>query len=251
MPVPCSYFQRIENDLDETHVHFVHRVSTKSYGLDEIPEIAVAETEYGIRREGRRSGERVNISRVAHIVWPNINLVDLPPSPDYPYWTVQVAWRVPQDDENSVTFSLRLMKPEPGQIPGARKIKASREPDPPPLQLSEDILAGRLRIQDVDPNYPALFVVEDNVVLAGQGRITDRARDWLGQSDKGVILLRRIWERELHRARRGQAAQGLAPPQRAHGPRGQRSDGDGGVLSTVMGPASCALRDAPCGRSSG
>ena len=54
-----------------------------------------------------------------------------------------------------------------------------------------------MRIQDVDPNYPALFVVEDNVALAGQGRITDRDRDWLGQSDKGIILLRRIWEREL------------------------------------------------------
>jgi 5,5'-dehydrodivanillate O-demethylase oxygenase subunit len=195
--VPCNYFQRIENDLDETHVHFVHRVSTKSYGLDEIPEIAVAETEYGIRREGLRSGARVNISRVAHIVWPNINLVDLPPSPDYPYWTVQVAWRVPQDDETSVTFSLRLLKPEPGQEPGARKIKPSREPDPPAIKLSEDILAGRLRIQDVDPSYSGLFVVEDNVALAAQGRITDRSRDWLGQSDKGVILLRRIWEREL------------------------------------------------------
>jgi len=195
--VPCSYFQRIENDLDETHVHFVHRVSTKSYGLDEIPQIAVRETEYGIRREGLRSGERANISRVAHIMWPNINLVDLPPAPDFPYWTVQVAWRVPQDDESSVTFSLRLLKPEPGPRAEGRKIRPGREPDPPALKLSEDILAGRMRIQDVDPNYPALFVVEDNVALAGQGRITDRARDWLGQSDRGVILLRRIWEREL------------------------------------------------------
>jgi 5,5'-dehydrodivanillate O-demethylase oxygenase subunit len=191
--VPCNYFQRIENDLDETHVHFVHRVSTKSYGLDEIPEIAVTETDYGIRREGKRSGERVNISRVAHIIWPNINLVDLPPSPDFPYWTVQVAWRVPRDDENALTFSLRLRPPEEG----GKRLRASVEPNPSPLQLSEDILAGRMRIQDVDPNYPGLFVVEDNVALAAQGRITDRSQDWLGQSDKGVILLRRIWEREL------------------------------------------------------
>jgi 5,5'-dehydrodivanillate O-demethylase len=34
-------------------------------------------------------------------------------------------------------------------------------------------------------------------VLAAQGRITDRAKDKLGRSDKGIILLRRIWEREL------------------------------------------------------
>jgi 5,5'-dehydrodivanillate O-demethylase oxygenase subunit len=195
--VPCSYFQRLENDLDETHVHFVHRVSTKSYGLDEIPQIAVAETAYGIRREGVRSGERANISRVAHIMWPNASLVDLPPSPGHDYWTVQIAWRVPQDDETSVTYSLRLLKPEPGQREAGPRLKPGRDTEPSALQLSEDILAGRMRIQDLDPNHPGLFVVEDNVVLAAQGRITDRARDWLGQSDRGVILLRRIWEREL------------------------------------------------------
>ncbi len=72
-----------------------------------------------------------------------------------------------------------------------------READPPALQLSEDILAGRMSLRDVDASYPALFVVEDNVALAAQGRITDRSQDWLGQSDKGVILLRRLWEREL------------------------------------------------------
>ena len=194
--MPCNYFQRIENDLDETHVHFVHRVSTKSYGLNEIPEIAVTETPYGIRREGKRTGGGVNISRTAHIVWPNINMVDLPPSPGHPYWTVQIAWRVPQDDENMVTHSLRLM-PAQQDAGGGQRLRPSREPDPPSLELSLDVLAGKLRIQDVDPNYPGLFVVEDNVALAGQGRITDRSQDWLGQSDRGIILLRRIWEREL------------------------------------------------------
>ncbi len=213
--VPCNYFQRVENDLDETHVHFVHRVSTKSYGLDEIPEIVVAETEYGIRREGRRVGGGVNISRTAHIVWPNINLVDLPPSPEHPYWTVQVAWRVPQDDESSVTHSLRLMKPDAARPNGPRKIIPGREADPPALQLSEDILAGRMSLRDVDPNYSALFVVEDNVVLAGQGRITDRAQDWLGQSDKGIILLRRIWERELRALAEGKPVKPWRrPPER-------------------------------------
>jgi 5,5'-dehydrodivanillate O-demethylase oxygenase subunit len=194
--VPCNYFQRVENDLDETHVHFVHRVSTKSYGLDEIPEIVVTETDYGIRREGRRSGAKTNISRTGHFMMPNISLVDLPPSPGHDYWTAQVAWRVPKDDESSITYSLRMLRPEPGRD-GPPRFRANKEPEPSPLQVSEDILAGKLRIQDIDPNDPSLFVLEDNVALAAQGRITDRAQDWLGQSDKGIILLRRIWEREL------------------------------------------------------
>ena len=32
-PIRCNYFQRIENDLDETHIHFVHKVSTDEIGL--------------------------------------------------------------------------------------------------------------------------------------------------------------------------------------------------------------------------
>jgi 5,5'-dehydrodivanillate O-demethylase len=87
--------------------------------------------------------------------------------------------------------------------------------DPDPLTLSEDILSGKLRIQDVDPSYPALFIVQDNVVLGGQGRITERARDRLGQSDKGIILLRRIWERELRALDEGK------PPKRWRRPAGK------------------------------
>jgi phenylpropionate dioxygenase-like ring-hydroxylating dioxygenase large terminal subunit len=80
-PVPCNYFQRIENDLDETHVHFVHRVSTDSYGLNELPDIDVEETDYGILRVGARQGAGANLTRTAHWMMPNVHFLDLPPSP--------------------------------------------------------------------------------------------------------------------------------------------------------------------------
>ena len=60
-PVPCNYFQRIENDLDEVHVHFVHRVSSEEVGLDQLPEISVSETDYGVLRTGRRSDQGNNV----------------------------------------------------------------------------------------------------------------------------------------------------------------------------------------------
>src|SRR4051812_4645192 len=107
-PVPCNFFQRVENDLDELHVHFVHRVTTGPLGLDELPEIRVAETDYGIRREGIRSGGGKNLTRIAHFMMPNISMVDLPPSPGHRYWTVTASWRVPVTDESMMTFSIRL-----------------------------------------------------------------------------------------------------------------------------------------------
>ena len=200
--VPCSWFQRLENDVDEVHVHFVHSVSTRAIGFKELPEITVTETDYGIRREGKRSGSGVNVARIGHLMMPNINMTDLPPSPEYRYWTVHLAYRVPITDELSMTFSIRLKKPEgaaaangDGKTGGTVVNRPDWDVDP--SVLVEKILGGKMRLQDVDKDYPALFVVEDNVALAGQGAITDRKRDRLGQSDKGIILLRKIWEREL------------------------------------------------------
>lgn len=193
-PVPCNYFQRIENDLDEVHVHFVHRVSTSSYGFDELPDIIVDETDYGILRTGVRRGGGANVaSRSAHWMMPNVHFVDLPPTPDNPDWTVHLAWRVPVTDESMTTYTVSLRRAAAGD----GREQARKPIDPDPLTLSEEILAGRMRVQDIDPAYRGLFIVQDNVALAGQGRITDRSKDWLGQSDKGVILLRKLWAREL------------------------------------------------------
>ncbi len=214
--VPCSWFQRLENDVDEVHVHFVHSVSTRAIGMQELPEIAVSETEYGIRREGKRSGSGVNVARVGHIMMPNINMVDLPPSPEMRYWTVHLAYRVPMTDESAMTFSIRLRKPEPGAAPIGGKaggaIKNRPDWDIEPNVLVEKILAGKMRLQDVDKDYPALFIVEDNVALAGQGRITERSKDRLGQSDKGIILLRKIWERELRALAEGRPLKAWSRP---------------------------------------
>jgi 5,5'-dehydrodivanillate O-demethylase oxygenase subunit len=198
-PVPCNYFQRVENDLDETHVHFVHRVSTDSYGLDELPDIDCTETDYGILRVGARQGSGANQTRTAHWMMPNVHFLDLPPSPSHPHWTVYLAYRVPVDDENMVTLSVAV-RPVGSNTSGRRE---TIEPDP--AQLTQDVLAGKIRIQDIDPKYPGLFVVQDNVALAGQGRIVDRSKDWLGQSDKGIIVLRKLWERELKKIGEGKS----------------------------------------------
>ncbi len=191
--VPCNYFQRIENDLDETHVHFVHRVSTAPVGLDELPDIEVEESDYGILRHGRRGGGGANATRIGHYIMPNTLLVDLPPAPDHSYWTIHLAWRVPLNDERMASHivSLRQGAKPDGRISGGRAIT------PDPLDVTEEVLAGRQRVQDLDPSYSGLFQVQDNVALSGQGRIVDRSQDWLGQSDKGIILLRRLWQREL------------------------------------------------------
>ena len=193
--VPCSYFQRIENDLDETHLHFVHKVSIDAVdNFTHVPQIKVRESEYGIYREGHRPTADGTEVRYGHYLMPNTLLVDLPPSPENEDWAIHLAWRVPVDEENMITFTAarrRVSSPGAGKpAEGERKWKSAD-------YYVEEILAGRMRVQDVDPNYPRIFVVQDNVALAGQGRMVEREKERLGQSDAGIILLRKLWEREL------------------------------------------------------
>ena len=190
-PVPCNFFQRIENDLDELHLHFVHRVSTEEVGLVEIPEIDVTETDYGIRRIGHRKEDGHNVTRYAHIFMPNTLMTFTPGRPSRPQWMLHLAWRVPVDDETMMSFIIQCAKGGGGGLMPRGPI----EPDPG--VLTEEVLAGRLRVQEIDPDYPGLFNVQDNVALAGQGALVDRSKERLGKSDKGIIFMRKLWEREM------------------------------------------------------
>ena len=189
--VPCNYFQRIENDLDELHIHFVHRVSTEYVGLDEIPELQISETDYGILRRGVRVDAGKNVTRTGHFLMPNILMVITPGRPSRPEWQLHIAWRIPIDDENMWTFVVTARKGRGGGL------QERPHADPDPMYYTNEILAGRMRVQDIDPDYPALFNVQDNVALGGQGAIVDRSREQLGRSDRGVVFIRRIWTREL------------------------------------------------------
>ncbi|MFM9969296.1 MAG: Rieske 2Fe-2S domain-containing protein [Burkholderiales bacterium] len=190
-PVPCNYYQRIENDMDELHLHFVHKVSTDEVGLVEFPDINVTETDYGILRKGIRKESGHNVTRTAFWMMPNVLMTFTPGRPSRPQWMLHLAWRVPISDTEMCSF---IVAAEKG---GGEGLKARPEIEPDANFLTDEILQGRMRIQDISPDYPNLFMVQDNVALGGQGRLVDRSKDHLGQSDKALIFLRRMWSREL------------------------------------------------------
>jgi 5,5'-dehydrodivanillate O-demethylase len=196
-PVPCNFFQRVENDLDELHLHFVHRVSTDEIGMNEIPRISVEETDYGILRTGTRINQGNNVTRTGYIFMPNTMMVFTPGRPSRPRWMLHLAWRVPVDDENMMSFIVAAEKGAGGGL------QPRKESDPHPYEVTKDVLAGKLRVQDLDPDYPGLFNVQDNVALAGQGAIVDRSREHLGRSDEGIHFLRKLWSREMQAIKEG------------------------------------------------
>jgi 5,5'-dehydrodivanillate O-demethylase len=73
-----------------------------------------------------------------------------------------------------------------------------------PAVLAARVMACEMQLDDIDPSYPLLAVVQDTVSMGGQGVIVDRSMEHLGQSDKGIALLRRIWMREMSALEKGE-----------------------------------------------
>jgi 5,5'-dehydrodivanillate O-demethylase len=114
-------------------------------------------------------------------------------------WKESLIWWVPIDDENHRQFRVNLV-PVSGQT---AEIYLKRQPslrskiDMPHADVAEEILAGKLRLVDVDSNRTDRVRLEDDIAQIGQGRIADRVHERLGRADVGVILIRKLWLREL------------------------------------------------------
>ena len=133
-------------------------------------------------------------------------------------WTDRLLIRVPVDDENFLRFVVGLI-PLTGKAAEeyiVRRDKARSEVKVSPNEIAEAVLAGKMRIQDIDPQLSTyyLFWIEDYVVQVGPGAIPDRSKERLGRGDEGVILLRKVWQRELRALDEGR------PLKQWHAPEG-------------------------------
>ncbi len=203
---PCNYFNRIDNAPDGGHVPWTHRESlTRAGGRRASGATRSAEeTEYGVRSLASAPGEPVHY---IHFHMPNINQnrsaarVEGSLEDAAKLWVDRIFWRVPVDDGNCVSFVVDLV-PLTGQAGEAyreRRRQAEESQTASLQEIAESILAGKMHIRDVDQSLSTykLFWLEDYVVQCGQGPTADRDHEHLGRIDVGVILLRKVWQREL------------------------------------------------------
>jgi 5,5'-dehydrodivanillate O-demethylase oxygenase subunit len=197
---PCNYFQIWENSADEFHVAWVHSGGGTHRSLAEVPQMFAAETAYGIERRSRRPNGNV---RVTQHLMPNCTRVVVPPFKGLAGvggWRDSYLWFVPQDDENTLFFGIQQVQvaaTEMEQYRSARqRFVQDSEVGRPYAQTALNILAGKGRLADYY-DHPQSAHIEDIVAQAGQGRIADRVHERLGRTDVGVILMRKLWTREL------------------------------------------------------
>lgn len=197
--IPCNYLQSFENSLDEVHVSFVHRRGGSHEGMYDLPEIGAEETAWGMLRTGKRKNGNLRIS--LHYM-PNVTRVLVPPMAGFEGvggWKEMFFNFVPIDDETHlwlITYLVAVTGRD-AEIYLAKRAeyRAKLAQFGPAQDLAREVMAGRLRLDDID--HPDLVRVQDVAVQVGQGRIADRSHERLGRSDTAIILWRKMLSREL------------------------------------------------------
>lgn len=220
----CNYFQNIENTTDICHVPFTHR---RSFGFKaiEMPRLSVAESPWGIEywvtlANGSKLVTQYGMPNRAYIAGKEghgTSQID----------TEAIIFKVPIDDTRHYALQVRSAL----LSDGAKNLFTQRlaEHDEavkgtvPTGVLCDRILEGKLALDDVPVDQTGTGLsgeyafLEDDVSQIGQGVIVDRSQEHLGQSDVGVALTRRLWERELQALAEGRPlrkwtrAPGLVP----------------------------------------
>ncbi len=193
-----NYFHDLENTVDDVHQYWVHK--TGVYQDDghagEIPQMSAEVTDFGLVQSSRFSNGFVR--RLA-LLMPNTLYFNSGAGVLRGFKSF--LWNVPVDDESHMMFFLFIaahLPPEVGArvaagVKQARKYLAEQRPVE---DIVAAVLSGKQRWEDIEER-PDQVLIEDGIVLLGQGVLPDRSRNQLGSSDAAIIQLRRLYAREL------------------------------------------------------
>ena len=197
---PCNWLQLVENSLDAVHVSFVHHAGKVGpFGeavSAAIPALDYLETDAGIRQIATRGEGNV---RVSDWTFPNYNHIVIP-SKDGGPWIDTCVWRVPID----LTTTLRIGVYAINSLDETVRSKFTNYMETfggyDPAHHHDDLFDRRAYPED---KLLQLTSAQDYVAALGQGALPDRASERLGKSDAGIVMLRRLFWRELETLRSG------------------------------------------------
>ncbi len=173
--IPCNWFQCQENSIDPVHFEWTHSNWSVRLGGAEGPyapthlKVDFSEFEYGfqykrIRTDTSDQDRLWTIGRVC--LWPAALFVG-----------GHIEYRVPVDDENTLSIAWHFSR-----VPRERE---------PYVQNSIPTWQGPIKDERTGRWITTHVMNQDFVTWVGQGRIADRAQEYLAPSDRGIIMIRR------------------------------------------------------------
>ena len=185
--VPCNWFQCQENSIDPVHFEWLHSNWSRALGGADgrSPthlKVGFEEFEYGItyRRVLEGQSEQDELWTVGRCcLWPNCLFTG-----------GHFEWRVPIDDGHMLSVGWFF-----DRVPNEME---PYKQDRIPYWVSpiKDALTDRWITSHV--------MNQDFVAWVGQGTVADRTQEHLGESDRGVIMMRRRILEDAERVARGE-----------------------------------------------
>jgi 5,5'-dehydrodivanillate O-demethylase len=191
--VPCNWFQAQENSIDPVHFEWMHmnwslrlNDETGPYSPKHL-KVDFEEFDYGFvyrrLREGMQESDPLwAIGRVC--LWPNALFTGS-----------HFEWRVPLDDESTLSVTWAF-----------ERVPKEREPYE---QAAIPSWYGPIKDPETRRWITSHVMNQDFVAWAGQGVIVDRTKEHLGQSDRGILMLRKRFFDDLERVAREQDPKGV------------------------------------------
>ena len=189
--VPCNWFQAQENSIDPVHFEWMHdnwsnRMKGDDRNAPKHLKLKFEEFEHGFTykrvREGQSTEDRYwTVGRVA--LWPNGF-----------YLGRHFEWRVPVDDENTLSVAWFFVR-----------VPKGREP-----YVQNSVPTWKSPIRDDDGRWITSHVINQDIVAwVGQGAIADRTKEHLRSSDIGITMMRNRFFEEMEAIRQGREPKGV------------------------------------------
>jgi phenylpropionate dioxygenase-like ring-hydroxylating dioxygenase large terminal subunit len=225
----CNWLQALEVGIDPAHASYLHRFfededTTESYGKQfrgasadsdlpitkvlrefDLPEIEVAQTDYGMRLTTlRKVSEAHTHVRVTNLVFPQAFVIPMSSE-----MTIS-QWHVPVDDTHCYWYAIftSFTGPVDKQQMREQRLKLYELPDYTSRKNKRNDYGYNVNEQ-LTQTYTGMgddINVHDQWAVESQGPIQDRTREHLGTTDKGIMAYRRMLVKAIESTQAGQAA---------------------------------------------
>ncbi len=204
--LPCTFWNKLDND--HSHVPWVHRATAIRKGRNDylvIRKERVKETAYGYISTREVEGERVDFRDTAYFFMPNARQFWAPTRAKgfegRNLGDTKMTWTLPVNDGTFVSFDVThtpLIGEEARAYEKSRYEQQEAEAEVR-WDLAEKIIAGEMKPENLPPEMSAYtsFSIEDYATQVGVGPIAGRTKEHMGSTDVKVVLLRRLWLREV------------------------------------------------------
>lgn len=189
----CNWLQAMENSVDPTHTYFLHSHMLKLKGdPDHVPfhyrmvskidfDLVVNPTWAGILKQRTFADEDAPAETPHPLVFPNILFV--PVRIGY-----ALHFRTPIDEHTTQVYQLRFSPAKDGKM-------VAQQGEIPIEHVGTTDEHGEFHMDN--------FTSQDHMAWETQGPVADRAKEHLGESDRGIVMFRNLLRAQIQAVQAG------------------------------------------------